>query len=74
MYWFLANQSTRNYYVVNYLIVKKDEPILIKPDPEYLLRRIFEQQAWFDLFSDADAVNGKIEIHRELFFDFNVLI
>ncbi|MDP3930164.1 MAG: DUF4249 family protein [Bacteroidota bacterium] len=63
---FTENQSTKNYYVVNYLLVKKDEPIPNKPDPEYISRRIFEQQARFDLFSDADAVNGKIEVKRKL--------
>lgn len=52
--------NQKNYYVINYTGSKK-EPLPQDPDPDYIARRILEQNAGFDLLTDEGA-DGKMQV------------
>jgi hypothetical protein len=47
-----------SYYVVNYISGNKQTQIPDKPDPEYIAKRILEQNASYDLIDETQFKNG----------------
>lgn len=55
-----------NYYVVNYFLPGNQNALPAKPKPEDIAKRLIEQQATFDLFSEADFTNGRLSISKKI--------
>ncbi len=65
-YSFSDVPNEENYYVVNYLIPKVKEKIPEKPDPDYIARKLLEQQGSFDLITEKDMREGKYSLQKKL--------
>lgn len=50
---------SETYYVVNYISGERKEQLPDKPDPEYIAKRILEQNASFDLIDKSMIKNGR---------------
>lgn len=64
-YTITDDQSTPNWYLVNYL-TKQQKDTVNYNDPKYIARRLTEQKLDFDLFTDSDFKNGTINVSRKL--------
>lgn len=49
----------KNYYVVNYFLKTKRDTVPNVLDPEYIAKRMLQQNTTYDLFTDDDFKNGK---------------
>ncbi|MFY8020942.1 MAG: DUF4249 family protein [Bacteroidia bacterium] len=60
--------GTDNYYVVNYISGNQTQQVPDKPDPEYIAKRILEQNATYDLIDEslfkAGVYKGEKTINR----------
>ncbi|MDP1725904.1 MAG: DUF4249 family protein [Bacteroidota bacterium] len=65
-YSFTNNKNEENYYVVNYFTKKERELIPEKPDADYIARRMLQQNVSFDLLTDKDFANGKIQVYKTI--------
>ena len=50
--------ATDNFYVVNYISGNQTQQVPEKPDPEYIAKRILEQNASYDLIDESMFKNG----------------
>lgn len=48
----------KNYYVVNYFLKTQRDTVPNVLDPEYIARRMLQQNTTYDLFTDDDFTNG----------------
>ncbi len=55
---FSDDSSINSYYVVNYISGNQQQQIPEKPDPEYIAKRILEQNAAYDLIDESMFKDG----------------
>ncbi len=65
-YSFTDDINEENYYVLNYFTKKEKEKIPEKPDADYIARRMLQQNVSFDLLTDKDFSNGKIQVYKTI--------
>lgn len=65
-YRIVDEPAKENYYVINYFLPKKSEELPIQPKPEEIAKKLLEQQASFDLITEADFKNGVFQTSRKI--------
>jgi hypothetical protein len=60
------NPSTSNWYVVNYFTREQKDSVGRYNDPKFIARQLTEQKLDFELYTDADFVNGIVKASKKL--------
>ena len=55
-----------NWYLVNYFTKQQKDSVPNYNDPRYIAKKLTEQDVSFDIYSDADFVNGTLTVEKNL--------